>query len=230
MEEKKVIKIRLSMFFLILAIIVIIVMAVFLYKFYNEKTEANEKSTELQTQLTNLNETVSNLQVKLDSLSNTINSNSSTENNNTENPSTETSTSTSTLDKKYENSNYGITFSYPSSLSNHEYSLTNDMVESFSDNKGNDIVITRVTNNTIENTIDFEKNKDMPDGTKIKLDIKKEGYVTLNSGTKGYSIETNDNNILFIIEKNGIVFTFTITYTPDNEKLSKDILNSFSLK
>ena len=38
----------------------------------------------------------------------------------------------------------------------------------------------------------------MPNGTKINLDIHEEGYVTLNNGTKGYKIETNDNKIIFI--------------------------------
>ena len=230
MEEKKSLKISLSTFFLILALIVIVVMAIFIYKFYNEKTEANEKSAELQTQITSLNGTVSDLQGKIDSISSTINSNSSTENITIPNTKADTSTSTTTLDKKYENSKYGITFSYPSSLSVHQYSLTDNMVESFSDNNGNEIVIARFNGDTIESMIDFEKNKDMPDGTKIKLDIKKEGYVTLNSGTKGYSIETNDNNIIFITEKNNIAFRFTIAYTAGNEKVFTDSLNSISLK
>lgn len=43
MEEKKVMKITLSTFLLILSVIVIIVMGIFMYKFYNEKTEENEK-------------------------------------------------------------------------------------------------------------------------------------------------------------------------------------------
>ena len=59
-----------------------------------------------------------NLQEKMDS-------NSAVENTNTTKP-----TSTTMLDKKYENSKYGITFSYPSSLSDSDSSLTNDMVES----------------------------------------------------------------------------------------------------
>ena len=85
-------------------------------------------------------------------------------------------------------------------------------------------------NDTIENIIDFEKNKDMPDGTKIALDIKNEGYVALTSGTNGYIIETNDNNIIFITEKNNVIFRFTIAYTSGNEELFTNILNSFSIK
>lgn len=63
--------------FLILAIIAIVVMSIFTYKFYNEKIEANKKTAELQTELSKLNETVSDLQGKIDSISNTINSNTS---------------------------------------------------------------------------------------------------------------------------------------------------------
>lgn len=51
MEEKKVAKISLSTFFLILAIIAIIVMGIFMYKFYNEKVEATKELEEQQMQL-----------------------------------------------------------------------------------------------------------------------------------------------------------------------------------
>jgi len=79
-EEKKVTKISLSTFFLILSLIAIILMGIFMYKFYNEKIEATKKSAELQTQVNRLNETVSNLQGKINSISETINDNSSNEN------------------------------------------------------------------------------------------------------------------------------------------------------
>ena len=68
MEEKKVVKIGLSTLFLILAIIIIVIMTVFMYKFYNEKIEASEKTAELQTQVSNLNKTVSSLQEKVDEI------------------------------------------------------------------------------------------------------------------------------------------------------------------
>ena len=80
MEEKNVTKISLLRFFFILAIIIIIVMGIFIYKLYNEKIEANEKSDELQTQVNNLNETIINLQKKIDNISEAIISNSSIEN------------------------------------------------------------------------------------------------------------------------------------------------------
>lgn len=85
MEEKKVTKISLSTFFLILAIIVIIVIGIFMLKLYNEKTEETKKSSELQTQVNNLNGTVSDLQEKIDNISETINFNNSTENTTTAN-------------------------------------------------------------------------------------------------------------------------------------------------
>ena len=104
MEEKKVTKISLSTFFLILALIAIIVMGIFMYKFYNEKTEATQKSAELQTQVNSLNEKVSNLQGKINSISDTINSdkNKNTTNDSTQNTNSDDITYTiSTRDEIY---------------------------------------------------------------------------------------------------------------------------------
>ena len=47
MEEKKTLKISLSTFLLILAIIIIIVMGVFIYKLSNDKTTEINKDTEI---------------------------------------------------------------------------------------------------------------------------------------------------------------------------------------
>lgn len=80
MEEKNVTKISLSTFFLILAIIAIIVMGIFIYKINNDKTAEIQKSIELQAQENSLNGTVSDLQEKNN---NTINDNSSTSNSET---------------------------------------------------------------------------------------------------------------------------------------------------
>lgn len=90
MEEKNVTKISLSTFFLILAIIAIIVMGIFIYKINNDKTTEIQKSTELQAQVNSLNGTVSDLQGKIDNISKTINSNNST---NTENKTNTSDTS-----------------------------------------------------------------------------------------------------------------------------------------
>ena len=55
MKEKNFTKISLSTFFLILAIIAIIVMGIFIYKLNNDKTAEIQKSTELQSQVNSLN-------------------------------------------------------------------------------------------------------------------------------------------------------------------------------
>lgn len=95
MEEKKVTKISLSTFFLILAIIAIIVMGIFIYKLSNDKTTESKKSAELQTQVNNLNGTVSELQEKINRVSETINSNvSNTTNINNKSNYNQTSSST----------------------------------------------------------------------------------------------------------------------------------------
>ena len=94
MEEKKVTKISLSTFFLILAIIAIIVMGIFIYKLNNDKTVEIQKSTELQAKVNSLNGTVSKLQKKINKASETVNaetptqansSNASTTNNSNKN-------------------------------------------------------------------------------------------------------------------------------------------------
>ena len=74
MEEKNVTKISLSIFFLILAIIAIIVMGIFLNKLNNDKTAEIQKSAELQAQVNSLNETVNDLQEKINNTLETINS------------------------------------------------------------------------------------------------------------------------------------------------------------
>lgn len=75
MKEKNVTKISLSTFFLIFAILVILVMGIFMFKLYNEKTEETKKSTELQSQVNSLTSTVTELKGKINSISENINSN-----------------------------------------------------------------------------------------------------------------------------------------------------------
>lgn len=98
MEDKKVTKISLSIFLLILATIVIIIMSYFLYKFYNEKTTESQKVTELTSEINNLQTTTNNLPDKLNNISNTINSNS----NNTANTNSIDNTSSNKI-KENEN-------------------------------------------------------------------------------------------------------------------------------
>ena len=81
MEEKKVTKISLSTVFLILAIIVIIVMGIFIYKLNKDKTAEIKKSTELQAQVNSLNGTVDELQEKINKVAETINTETSKQSN-----------------------------------------------------------------------------------------------------------------------------------------------------
>lgn len=101
MEEKKVIKISLSTFFLILAIIVIIIMGIFIYKLYNEKSIDNKKTTELQAKVNNLNKTISELQEKNNTISNTIYSNNTSIENSTSSNTTSNNLSTNSSNSKY---------------------------------------------------------------------------------------------------------------------------------
>lgn len=232
MEEKKSIKISLSTFFLILAIIVIFIMAYAIYRVSIDKVKEQEKVANLTKEVSRLENVTNTSQGKMDSLFNPMNASNTSTNTINDKSANNNSNSINGLDKKYENSTYGIIFSYPSSFSNHENSLTNDMVESFRANKGNEIVITRNSGETIESQVNFVKNMILPDGSKYELEIKKEGYVTLNSGTKGYrmdTLETNDNRIRFVTEKDNIVFAITLKYTADNEQLANSILNSVSM-
>ncbi|MBR3697754.1 MAG: hypothetical protein IKM97_05820 [Clostridia bacterium] len=100
MEEKNVTNISLSTFFLILAIIAIIVMGIFIYKLNNDKTTEIQKSTELQSQVNSLNGTVSDLQGKINNISETINSNNSSESSNTINNNNSTENTTVKFSEK----------------------------------------------------------------------------------------------------------------------------------
>ena len=62
MEKKEPIKVSMSTFFLILAIIVIAVMGYFMFKLYNEKSIAEEKSNELNAKVSSLENVISNVQ------------------------------------------------------------------------------------------------------------------------------------------------------------------------
>ena len=83
MEENKTTKISLSTFFLIIAVILIMIMGIFMYKTHNEKIAATEKTEELQTQVKELTENINSLQGKISSISETINSNTSVNNSTT---------------------------------------------------------------------------------------------------------------------------------------------------
>ena len=106
MEEKKTIKISLSKFFLIFAIVVIIVMGGFIYKLYNDKQEQSKKIDSLTFQISNLAADRQNLQDKINIISNTINNNISSNSNTSSNSNKEVPTlkPSKKISKLFENS------------------------------------------------------------------------------------------------------------------------------
>lgn len=88
MEKKKSIKLSVSAFFLLLAIIVIFIMGMFIVKLNVDKSEKIQKATELQAQVNSLNGTINNLQEKINTIAETVNSNTFIQNTTTNNTST----------------------------------------------------------------------------------------------------------------------------------------------
>lgn len=80
MEDKNTIKVSLSTVFLIIAIIVIIIMGMFMFKIVGDKAKAEEKVENLNGEVSNLEGKVNDLQGKINSISNTINSNNTSKN------------------------------------------------------------------------------------------------------------------------------------------------------
>ena len=80
MEEKKTAKISVSTFFLIFAIIIIIIMGFFTFKFYNDKKLADEEIEKLNNQINTMESSITNLQTTIDNVSNALNNNSSNSN------------------------------------------------------------------------------------------------------------------------------------------------------
>lgn len=82
MEEKKSIKISLSTFFLILALIAICIMGYFIYSLYGRKQEADKNVQELTNKVTNLENTINDIHSKTeDIISTNSTSNNATTNN-----------------------------------------------------------------------------------------------------------------------------------------------------
>ena len=79
MEEKKTVKRKLPIVFLILAILVIMAMGYFICKLYQKKETANAKVGELTQQVSKLEGTVENLQEEIDHFSDTTNTTDNTE-------------------------------------------------------------------------------------------------------------------------------------------------------
>ena len=97
MEEKKSLGIHLSTFFLFISIIVIIVMAFYIYI---EKTNSNKEIENLEANATNMQNTINDLQDKINSISNTIGSNTSNSKENNTNTTENIQTATKEIYKR----------------------------------------------------------------------------------------------------------------------------------
>lgn len=209
MKEKNLVEIHLSTILLIFTIIIIAIMTYFIFRLSNEKKSVEEKFNELNNEIYNLENKSSNLQEKIDLISNTINN----DNNDDE----------IDLDDQYNNTDYGINFSYPSDFSKLEdTSLIEHSVETLQDNNGNSITITK-DNNTIDEVINNVKTLTTLDGTLFNTNIKEDGYITLNSGVTGYKMQmlSNESNVIkFITQKDNTVFTFSFIINENLEQYS----------
>ena len=208
MKEKNTIEIHLSTILLIFTIIIIAVMTYFIFRLSNEKNSVEENVNKLNDEIYKLENKSSNLQEKIDLISNTINNNI---NDNDE----------IDLDSQYNNTDYGINFSYPSNfIKLDDTSLIEHSVETLQDNNGNSITIT-VNNTTIDEVINNVKTLTTADGTLFNTNIKEDGYITSDSGVTGYKMQmlSNESNVMkFITQKEDTVFTFSFIINGDLEQ------------
>ena len=178
MKEKKVTKISLSTFFLILAIILIILMGIFIVKLYTEKTELTEKSIQQNEKMSDLQNNMNHLTSELNKISTSIHTENTT--NNISNNSTTTEEKHSNIQHDlstyiglwknstsndylyvYSINNNEITFNFDSNgksiSSEHNKATLNGNTASFIINDGNNSLngkITLANNNIIINIID----------------------------------------------------------------------------
>lgn len=110
MEEKNVIKVSVSSLLLFIAVVIIVIMGIFIFKLNKENDIETQKANELKTQVGILNNTVDNLQGKLNTISETVNSTTTTKPTDL-NDSTYDNNTSKTDDIKYEistkNNEYG---------------------------------------------------------------------------------------------------------------------------
>lgn len=202
MEEKNVTKISLSTFFLILAIIAIIVMGVFIYKLNNDKTAEVQKSTELQAQVNSLNGTVSDLQGKINNISETINSNNSTENT--------TKSENSTQNKTLEEANVTNSVNKTGLIGKTTYEIENSAINHL---EGFDVILE--DSKVYFKLTDKEKVKSysITDSTINRIENKKEEITGFNGKVKkvyfyqvGQAVMPDSLAILFLMEDGKIEY------------------------
>ena len=207
MEEKKSIKVSLSTFFLIVAIIAIGVMGYFIYKLNDDKTKETEKVSELNNQVTSLENQVDSLKEKIDTISNTSVSNEKSE----KNINTSANVSFSEDQVKIAISNYleldanancGTPLENLKKKGLINYDSSKDKLETNSGEVTTNIKFTDYKNAMLNYVTEseFERNWTSKIGLKENLN----GYLThgqLGGGLKAYtinSINKIDNNTYFV--------------------------------
>lgn len=209
MEEKKVTKISLSTFFLILAIIAIIVMGIFIYNLNNDRTTEIQKSTELQAQINTLKTKNNNLNGTL----NTLQENSSNE-------ITDTAVSEKSEENNLNNNNEeSISSEYNKNFSNSVYNSLNT---------GSNIIIpiwaycdySEVTiNKNHEAFWNNQGNDTFPEtsNTKVASNVVNAWYCPL-----GQDIESN-GCLLFLKENGNVTY---IRFYLDNSSTENQFVNA----
>ena len=211
MEEKKnEIKISLSNILLFIAIIVIIVMGIIIYKL---KTTEVQEPIELQSQTSSSNETVSDLQEKLDSDQNNVIPNNSSIDNKKENNSspvntTEINNTTETNNSK-EINNSNSSSSRTERAQTKERNYKDYIGTWYNSNTQNEITIKNVTDNTITFTWFLYRLAGIDDDTTIGLTDGKaifyfKGYDDKNFDSKYSEDEKYIRKATITLDENGV--------------------------
>ena len=232
MEEKNVTKISLSTFFLILAIIAIIVMGIFIYKLNNDKTAEVQKSTELQSQVNSLNGTVSDLQEKINKVAETVNSSSSVPDTNTNNTSNNTTSSFTEEQVKSSLANYLELQAHAGcdALLENLTEKGNLNYDSSKDNILNDgTVITTIKFSDYKSAMlnyvsesEFDKNWT----NKQYLSENSNGYLTKFQGGGGLRVYTIKN----ISKKNDTIYSAKVSSVVDDNEYYEENSCTFTIK
>ena len=191
MEDKKITKISFSTFFLILAIIVIIAMACYIYI---EKTNSSKEIANLEANATNMKSTINDLQGKINSISDTINSNSSKEN-----------TTTATTSNNHD------------TVSNDSISFTDDQVKTtlsnFLELRSNANKDTYLNDGSILTTIKFSDYKNAMLNYVSEAEFENNWISTLN-------FKKSDSGYLIRLQGGGGLGVYTITSITKNNNLT----------
>lgn len=178
MEKKEPIKISLSTFFLLLAIIVIIVMGMFIYKLSKEKDEEIQKFNQLKEQITTEN-----------SISSEINNNTIVQN---EDKNVNKTPSTIVQEKEYEDIILDGNYALPNSDIGWDFTKDGKAASSTS------LVISQGTYKTIaKNTIEIHYTK------KKEWDDALDGKVTISTIDTYDKVYIDENKNVYIVDANG---------------------------